>query len=593
MSTAKQEAEHFIQHQREFRLGTLLTESSHPKTARLSQTISQDMSEGIRLLLSVDEQIAPAASSVFESGPYEQLVAAMTRAFCSGKKVFFTGCGATGRLSILLEAMWREFWQRVSDKLADNYSSLADCENSVISVMAGGDFAMIKSVEGFEDFPRFGRHQLLEAGVEQDDVVVAITEGGETPFVIGTAWQGLESGAEVFFVFNNPAALLCEHVERSRQIIEEKRITCLDLTTGPMAITGSTRMQATSCELLVVGAALETALKNVLQKQLPAEAIASIGIKPEQSIDYAGFMEQLVKQLGEPAALSAMGQLTQFEQNIYEQKGLVTYAASDYLLDILTDTTERSPTFSLPAYRKQNDETSAVSWAFVKNPQLRTVETWQKALRRTPRGLNWNAEVYSQLEAPASIQSDPPALDNAEIHLFQIGNEQDQSRFENDDSAWIMIAVGEETHSFDKAGNPFRQQFEKQAANYHQAATVCVGPDKMQRPSGELFHIPVEIPDSPIKLWEHLAIKLVLNTISTATMARMNRVIGNWMVHVSTSNKKLIDRGTRLIAELSGLSYEESCLRLHETMEEIKPYKQTSRETTSPVAITLKKLGSM
>jgi N-acetylmuramic acid 6-phosphate (MurNAc-6-P) etherase len=63
-----------------------------------------------------------------------------------------------------------------------------------ISVMAGGDFALIKSVEGFEDFPDFGRHQLREAGVQKGDVVVAITEGGETPFVIGTAWEGLDRG---------------------------------------------------------------------------------------------------------------------------------------------------------------------------------------------------------------------------------------------------------------------------------------------------------------------------------------------------------------------------------------------------------------
>ena len=40
-----------------------------------------------------------------------------------------------------------------------------------------------------------------------------------------------------------------------------------------------------------------------------------------------------------------------------------------------------------------------------------------------------------------------------------------------------------------------------------------------------------------------MAIKLVLNTLSTATMARMGRVMGNAMVWVSPSNKKLIDRG--------------------------------------------------
>ena len=130
-------------------------------------------------------------------------------------------------------------------------------EDQCISVMAGGDFALIKSVEGFEDFADFGRHQLKEAGVQKDDVVVAITEGGETSFVIGTAWQGLDAGAHVFFVYNNPSDLLRRHVQRSREVLDEPRIHKLDLATGPMAITGSTRMQATTTELLVVGAALE------------------------------------------------------------------------------------------------------------------------------------------------------------------------------------------------------------------------------------------------------------------------------------------------------------------------------------------------
>ena len=73
-----------------------------------------------------------------------------------------------------------------------------------MSVMAGGDYALIKSVEGFEDFAPFGRKQIADLGVAGGDMVFAITEGGETSFVIGTAWQALEAGARVAFVYNNP-----------------------------------------------------------------------------------------------------------------------------------------------------------------------------------------------------------------------------------------------------------------------------------------------------------------------------------------------------------------------------------------------------
>lgn len=591
ISQWRQKAEEFIHHQQAFRLGDLLTESSHPKTAKLSQAIQRDMTEGMRMLLDVDQDIASAMAKVFGSDAFERLAAGMTRAFSSGKRVFFTGCGATGRLSILLEAVWREFWQRLRREHPDEFGCLPNLEDNVYSVMAGGDFALIRSVEGFEDHPRFGKYQLESGGVAEGDVVVAITEGGETPFVIGTVWQGLESGAEVFFVFNNPTEILCRHVERSREVIEEERITSLDLTTGPMAVAGSTRMQATTAELLVVGAALETALKRVLRQLLPAQTLFDLDCDPDQSVDYAEYMARLVNQLGEPAALDALVRFTQFEQEIYERKGLVTYAAADYLLDVLTDTTERAPTFRLPPYRKCDDHTAARSWAFVKNPLGDTRNVWREVLRRLPRGLEWTVETYRRLDAPMSIQSNPPALDNEQIYLFQIGNELDQSRFDADDSAWAMIAVGEEVQASGAADHPFRQEFDRRASDYNKVAAVCVGPDTMDCPDGEVFHVPVNLPPSPIKLWHHLAIKLVLNTISTATMARMGRVLGNWMVHVETSNKKLIDRGTRLIADLGGVSYEEACHRLHEALEEVEPRHRLTRDAPSPVALALERMG--
>ncbi|MEX0968403.1 MAG: N-acetylmuramic acid 6-phosphate etherase [Bacteroidia bacterium] len=52
--------------------------------------------------------------------------------------------------------------------------------------------------------------------------------------------------------------------------------------------------------------------------------------------------------------------------------------------------------------------------------------------------------------------------------------------------------------------------------------------------------------------------KLVLNMISTALMVRMGRVRDNKMVDMQLSNKKLIDRGSRMIVELYGIGYDEA-----------------------------------
>jgi len=564
VSQAKERARAFVEGEKAFRLGELLTESFHPKTRELSQTIERDIHAGIRLLQSVDDDIPLALDRIFAQESFGNLVEALREAIIVGRRIFFTGCGATGRLSILLEAAWREFWRRVGPQ----GSRMVDL---CISVMAGGDFALIKSVEGFEDFPAFGRHQLLEAGVQPGDVVVAITEGGETPFVIGTAWQGLEAGASVFFVYNNPTDLLRRHVQRSREVIDEPRIQKLDLATGPMAVTGSTRMQATTTELLVVGAALEMAMEK-----------AGLGAAPtEASREYRRLFARLLSQLSAGDAVEAMTQLVQFEEAVYRQHGLVTYVTDSALLDVLTDTTERAPTFMLPPFRKNGDTVSPVSWAFVKNPLRPTPEAWREMLQREPRGLTWGPAVYRQLNAPTALQADPPKLDNSEIYRFQIGNEPDPSRTNAPASALVSIDIGGRgVH-----GTPYKAGFKRTAA-------ITVGPQAALPTVDKHFHFPCDLPVSPLRLWEHLAIKLILNTVSTATMVRMGRVVGNAMVWVSPSNKKLIDRGTRLISLSTGYSYERACEALHEAMEEVARRSQVGEEVPSPVALAIERLGA-
>ena len=52
--------------------------------------------------------------------------------------------------------------------------------------------------------------------------------------------------------------------------------------------------------------------------------------------------------------------------------------------------------------------------------------------------------------------------------------------------------------------------------------------------------------------------KLICNMISTSVMIQMGRVKGNKMVNMQLTNKKLVDRGTRMVVEELGLSYDEA-----------------------------------
>lgn len=52
--------------------------------------------------------------------------------------------------------------------------------------------------------------------------------------------------------------------------------------------------------------------------------------------------------------------------------------------------------------------------------------------------------------------------------------------------------------------------------------------------------------------------KMILNMISTTLMIRLGRVSGNRMVNMQLTNRKLIDRGTRMIVDSLGISYEQA-----------------------------------
>ena len=52
------------------------------------------------------------------------------------------------------------------------------------------------------------------------------------------------------------------------------------------------------------------------------------------------------------------------------------------------------------------------------------------------------------------------------------------------------------------------------------------------------------------------ATKMVLNMISTATMIQLGKVYDNLMIDLMAVNDKLIDRGTRIIVQLTGVHYE-------------------------------------
>lgn len=577
---ARQEAENFLKNEKQFHLGMLPTEQSNPKTRDLDIMFARNPAEGAKMLLSIDRDVYAMIKKILGEKEFHKMVEVGINAISEGRKIVFSGCGATGRLSILLESMWRLFFIDLSHNHPEIFNKTKRLENSVCSIMTGGDYALIRSVESFEDYQEFGRQQVKEMNIIAGDVLIAITEGGETSSVLGTVAEAADRGAMVFLLFNNPSDILAKHIERSKTAIEDPRVTVLDLFCGPMALAGSTRMQATTAEQLIAGAALETILNNCLSTLLTPALLKKINLN---EINYAIEFENLLDELLTSSNTEIIGEYIKMEENIYKAGGLVTYFANEFLMDIFTDTTERTPTFTLPPFKKFDDKLAPPSWAFVKYPLLKTSDTWEYVLGRHPRCLDWDTMLYKKMSTIDSIASAPPHIDSKQIENFLIGNEEDDSRLSRTPNIAVNVVASREVLS--SAYKEYKTALNNVTQKFQSKTSLIIG----KSDDNDKFRINCSPTHSVLNLMEHMAFKLVLNTISTGTMVRMGRVTGNWMSWVDVTNKKLKDRGIRLISEICGLNYKDACYALHESIEELKTINQNSIEKFSPVQFTIQK----
>jgi N-acetylmuramic acid 6-phosphate etherase len=571
-------SEEFLEISGQFKLGALVTESSHPVTADLSEVAKQDIAKALNLLFEVDNDVIAKYREFVESGRATPIKDTVLRALRNGGNIFFTGCGSTGRLSILLDSVWRDFWQQLRRRRGDesqkkkqnletphvvSYGNTAgEFENGTFSVMAGGDFALIKSVEGFEDFAAFGKKQITDLGVSSKDVVFAITEGGETSFVIGTAWAGVDAGAKVYFVYNNPDDILCEHVQRSREVIEDSRIEKINLTTGPMAITGSTRMQATTIQLCVLLTVMEMVVRELAGGTLPESDVPA---------KFLAKFTEMHASLRSPEVLSQLAEIVALEESVYRAGNKNNYYADRFGIDVLTDTTERSPTYCTPPFRKFDDQTATESWSFLFLPCEETPQAWEAILKRGPKCVEWSQdEVRELVEQENFIRTYETIrkISRVELMRFKIGLDGLPYRsLKNGDSAIGILSSAESPDA-----EFYREQLEAARKAGARLGLICFNTQHATRHTEAItVNIPTPETDFLLDGVTRAGVKMLLNALSTCTMVRLGRVMGNYMIWVVASNLKLIDRATRYIQKLTGLAYDDSNRLLFEVVEYVEP----------------------
>lgn len=455
-------ADEFLAQKEKFQLGDLPTESPHPKTVHLSDWANNDVARGLNVLRDVDLDALRRIVGLRREA--NDLFHAVAAALEQGDRIFLVGCGATGRLSLSLEFLWRRKFP---------------ASTQVCSLMAGGDVALVHSLEGFEDFPDYGARHLLQLGFGPNDLLIGSTEGGETPYVIGAVEKAAAiSRRPPQFLCCNTRQILVDRVERSRRVLTNPHVHSLCLDTGPMALTGSTRMQASTVLMLMIGLALEFG-RNV------DGAFAVL----EQWID---FLEKQNVTALEPFVIA--------EARTYLDNDRTIYASDDYAITVLTDTTERAPTFNLAPFDNPKHMTDRRSLTYLMIPSTDQAEvSWRHLLARDPRPLEW-PDVHAKTTREYLLGFDfsrealsirRRVLEHGRHHVFHIAT----------------------------AGTRLHLRF--------------VDLD-------ERFDLPGSIP-----LLDHLTLKLLLNMHSTLVMGRLGRFESNLMTWVYPSNGKLVDRAAR------------------------------------------------
>ncbi len=145
--------------------------------------------------------------------------AAAAKRLKSRGRLIYVGAGTSGRVAVQDGAELGPTFNWPQDR--------------VVFVMAGGNDALLKSVEGAEDDAGDGAAQMDVAKVTKDDVVIGLTASGGTPFTVAAISRAKALGALTIGIANNPETA----------ILEEADFPIL-LRTGSEVLAGSTRMKA-------------------------------------------------------------------------------------------------------------------------------------------------------------------------------------------------------------------------------------------------------------------------------------------------------------------------------------------------------------
>lgn len=200
----------------------MITEQQNPKTLAL------DTLSALEIVEIINEEDAKVAQAIKVALPaIAQAVDHIVTAFENEGRLIYVGAGTSGRLGVL-DAV----------ECIPTYSAPP---GMVIGLIAGGDPALTRSIEGAEDKKSAGVDDLRMVNLTSKDVVVGIAASGRTPYVIGALEYANQLGAVTVAVACNVPS----------PILDAAQIA-IGVEVGPEVVTGSTRMKSGTAQKMIL-----------------------------------------------------------------------------------------------------------------------------------------------------------------------------------------------------------------------------------------------------------------------------------------------------------------------------------------------------
>ncbi len=200
----------------------LKTEGRNPRTMNIDKLTSLEM---VRLINSENRAVEDAIDEALPQ--IAEAVDMISEALAGGGHLIYVGCGTSGRLGV------------VDASECPPTFGVDPC--LIRGIIAGGESAMFRAVEGAEDSEERGARSIDEDGAGGGDIVVGLSASGRAPFVIGALKRARERGCKTVAVTCNPGSLMEGHCD-----------IAVSVYVGPEVISGSTRLKAGTAQKLIL-----------------------------------------------------------------------------------------------------------------------------------------------------------------------------------------------------------------------------------------------------------------------------------------------------------------------------------------------------